>query len=832
METNNTNGNPPESVPAPALVIPKIRPGISNDTLQKLGIRHMPAAEAVTVLEMKGSGASGLFIPFEGQTYKGADGKPRPYGRMRLDSPIGDMKYYQPRNSGIHNYVLPGFTLHNGDLLMVEGEFKAIALWEAGFPAIGTSGFYSWGKKQDYEPQAEAKGPRKIILEASFERVLTDLKPKRIVYVGDPDTALNLQFADAMIKLSATTKLPVALFRIEYAAPDGKGVDDIKEKMGDAKFKTWFQHGIDTAKVVPTGIDKADLFFSLIERERHSLSTLTGDAQAKAQKRMVNSAAELSELQREKLGDLAKELLQLNKVPFKKAVRERSIEMMKEWQANRPKHVVSDKNVLNDFCMIGEEFYSYSYAEDPVTKKMVRSKTMSVCSKEYVYQSLTKAGYSNEDFSTPATPVCGHVPNLTEFHAALYYLNATRCVGTVEQLYRPYGPTLFPDGSRYFNKSNVEVMQPKGDIRSLYDCDELMHTQLWLTHLIQDEDALDHLLALLSYAYRAAYYHEPKKTRAVFLIGPPSSGKSFFIDSFVPRIFGQDSAADAHRLFKGEAGASSVLSSYVCKLSDKDVGNRSDIARVQNGMLSLLADFTTGGRLLYENVKTVEVINLFMLSSNPDGSVVKLLDDMPQSVLEKICIYECMGGFAQLNSKLVETFSPYLPEASGAVGVDDVLKELPYFCSLLLNYDQDVFREERFGVCEWVPKKFKRIKTIPPKQQVVSELLQTIDLPFSYASSIYTQLSASSSHALTLRHIGAHEFVDILTAIAEREPDLVEAKIYSGGKNRKFKITGKEYRAKHPEPATPSSAGFPASPAAEKAEAANVSADEEADVKF
>lgn len=804
---DNTNENLTGSIPRPDSSIPKIRVGISNDTLQKLGIRHISASEAEKLLEMKYGGSSGLFIPFDGQTYTGADGKPRPYGRLRLDSPRGDMKYYQPEKSGVHNYILPDIALHNGDLLMVEGEFKAIALYEAGFPAIGTSGFYSWGKKQDGTPKGW-EGVERINFEALFEKTLTALQPKRIVYVGDPDTALNLQFADAMVKLTATTKLPVALFRIEYAAPDGKGVDDIKGKLGDAKFKTWFQHGLDTAKIVPSGIHKIDLFFSLIERERHSLSTVTGEDQAKAQKRMVNSAVALPELQREKLSILAKELLHINKVPFKKAVREREIEEMRERRANRPKVVISNKGVLHDFCMIGEEFFSYSYTKDPVTKKMMRSQTMSICSKDYVHQSLSAAGYSSEDLSTKDTPVCGLVPNLSEFQSALYYLNATRCVGTMEQLYRPYGPTLFPDGSRYFNKSNVSVLGPKGDVKELLS-DELQYTYMWLKSLFKDDGDLEHILSLLSYAYKAAYDGAPKKTRAVFLVGPPSSGKSFFIDSFVPTIFGQDTAADAHRLFKGEAGSSSVLASYVCKLSDKDVGTRADIVRVQNGMLSLLADFTTGGRLLYENVKTVEVINLFMLSSNPDGSVIKLLQGMPESVIDKICIYECEGGFVDLNEFLAEAGKED-PDEVLTVGVKHILPELPYFCSFLLNFNNEAFYEPRFGVCKRIPDKFQNTKVFSSKEEVVSELLQTMDLPFSYASSVYAELVASPSKAVVLKHIGAHEFVDILTTISEREPDLVVAKIYGGGKNRKFKITGKQYRTKHKEPLTVAAQGLPA----------------------
>ncbi len=103
---------------------PVTRPGISPETLAALGIRHVDAEEAKTLV---GQSFAGLYIPY------GVHVEGKPFGRLRLDTPTSDRKYTQRVGSGVHPYF-PALSGLDGqpDLVLVEGEFKAIALCEAG----------------------------------------------------------------------------------------------------------------------------------------------------------------------------------------------------------------------------------------------------------------------------------------------------------------------------------------------------------------------------------------------------------------------------------------------------------------------------------------------------------------------------------------------------------------------------------------------------------------------------------------------------------------------------------------------------------------------------
>ena len=157
------------------------RPGISAATLATLDIRHIDEAQA---FELIGQRFAGLYIPYGVHV----DGKP--FGRVRLDKPEADRKYTQRVGSGVHPYfpALPGLEAQP-DLVIVEGEFKAIALCEAGVRAIGISGFYGFQHEGEVCPR--------------LAQHLKDHPAQRILFLGDNDTALNYQFADAAVKLVA-----------------------------------------------------------------------------------------------------------------------------------------------------------------------------------------------------------------------------------------------------------------------------------------------------------------------------------------------------------------------------------------------------------------------------------------------------------------------------------------------------------------------------------------------------------------------------------------------------------------------------------------------------
>lgn len=841
-----------------------LRPGISDATLERLEIRRVTASEAKVYT---GTYDSGIYIPFKGVECFGG-----PYGRLRYDKPQGDKKYHQRAGSKVHNYIQDGLTLHNGDLIFVEGEFKAISLTEAGFPAVGTSGFHSWGKNIKFIPglpledrdetdvltkKEKEQGLGHKVLHRETVQLLKKLSPKRVVFVGDPDTALNLSFGNAMCSFAdLLPELPLAIVRIPYDAPHGKGVDDIRESMGQDAFAAWFQQALSEAAIVPRGLQQENLTASLIERERATFPGLTDAKRDKAIDQLVKLydsiagkrdkaaktlVATVEELIREPFhvsvsdfADMVAEVSRRRKDAREAAKKQRAERALQKQTASKSTSVpavlplspaVSEvpssdtppvqadgggggakapvasspfdptafdpEEALNSFVMVGEEYYTYSYVKVGATYR--RSKVMSVCSRNFVSQALRAAGFDGATPSTKSLPVVGEVPNLSQLQAAMFYLNATRCVGTTNLLFRPYGPIEQPDGTRLFNTSVVRVMEPKDNVTATDDL-RIAAIMGWLALFFGESKAFEHFLSLLSYVYKAARAGTPKKTRAVFLIGPPNSGKSLLIDKIVPMIFGQTSAADAHRLIKGEAGTTTILGSYVCKLSDKDLGGPNEIRRIQQGVLSLLADHTMGGRALFEDVKTIDVMNLFMFSSNPDGSVVKMLHGMPSSIMEKFAIYE--GGMNLEKSTHIQSVMRD-KEITGTDLIAEIIESLPYFCSFLNNWNGSAYREDRFGVIKFVPEKFAKPSALGPKEELVKELLiqHGQDFEKKSASAIYTTLLKNEDNKATLGEIPASQMVSILTKIHQVEPDLVNVVAYE--KAKLFSITVTAFRYKH-----------------------------------
>jgi len=254
-----------------------MRPGISADTLARAGVKRVSAEEAKA---LSGAEQSGLWLPY--RTVDGAaicDGG-KAYGRLRLDQPQGSKKYHQASGTSVHVYVPPTLdTQQTGAALFcIEGEFKSLALTEAGFAAIGVSGFYGFHEK----------GGGKLLPE--FAEVLERLKPSRIFFCGDSDTALNYQFSDAAIRLAKLVNpIPVLLPRIPLNGP-GKGADDCRAEL-NASFDDWWRERIGEAVSIKPDHSVEQLALELFEREHGAFASLGGSARHEAERRMVKLAA-------------------------------------------------------------------------------------------------------------------------------------------------------------------------------------------------------------------------------------------------------------------------------------------------------------------------------------------------------------------------------------------------------------------------------------------------------------------------------------------------------------------------------------------------------------
>lgn len=272
------------------------RPGIGAATLAALGIRHIDEAEA---FELIGQRYAGLYLPY------GIHVDEKPFGRLRLARPETDRKYTQRVGSGVHPYfpMLPGLEAQP-DLVIVEGEFKAIALCDGGVRAIGISGFYGFQHEGELCPR--------------LAQYLKDQPARRILFLGDNDTALNYQFADAAVKLmTLACGVPVLLPRIPLSMP--KGVDDCREQLGVEAFSAWWQGLVDDAVPVPPKLRADMLAVELFKAALPELKAISGVDRALMLQKLGRFAACLHPMARNEIADQCKVALGINKSVLQQA---------------------------------------------------------------------------------------------------------------------------------------------------------------------------------------------------------------------------------------------------------------------------------------------------------------------------------------------------------------------------------------------------------------------------------------------------------------------------------------------------------------------------------
>jgi hypothetical protein len=189
------------------------RPGISGEFLSKAGVRRITDTEAHSLV---GLSQSGLVIPYFDLEENPVEDGGIPFSVVRLDHPTRDQKYHQRKGSELHIYLPPGLGELMGDaaeLIIVEGEFKAMSLVQRGIAAVGIKGFFGSVRDGALHPELRAVLGR-----------FPDMQ--KLIFLGDTDTTINPDFSAAVQKLlAASDGLELELLRLPYCGP--KGVDDV-----------------------------------------------------------------------------------------------------------------------------------------------------------------------------------------------------------------------------------------------------------------------------------------------------------------------------------------------------------------------------------------------------------------------------------------------------------------------------------------------------------------------------------------------------------------------------------------------------------------------------
>lgn len=192
--------------------------------------------------------------------------------RLRPDQPVkignSEAKYLSPKDSEVRAYFPPGVTEYLQDprqeLIIVEGEKKALKLAQDGFPAIGIAGVWMWK-------------------ETKAERLISDLagvawRGRRVFIAFDSDITTKPEVLEAETRLAAQLKLvgaPTSCVRIPPGPPgeDGEltkqGADDFLASQGKGPWRALLNEAIEPQEVDPQSIKvNAKLFDPATEADK------------------------------------------------------------------------------------------------------------------------------------------------------------------------------------------------------------------------------------------------------------------------------------------------------------------------------------------------------------------------------------------------------------------------------------------------------------------------------------------------------------------------------------------------------------------------------------
>jgi hypothetical protein len=230
---------------------------VSDSFLKQAGVRRITASEAQ---HLCGIAAGGLWLPYQtigGKPVERECDGPQAFGRLRLNVPTDDRKYHQRAGTKPYGYLPPNLHALTAatDLVVVEGEFKALALAEAGIPAVGVGGINLAFTEGQLVP--------------GLREAVQSIALKRILFLGDGDTSLIFAFSREAVRLTKDLpNLAIVCPRIGLDGPD-KGIDDCRAKLG-TEFLPYWTKLVAEAEPVSADDTAEQLALRLLKRESHS----------------------------------------------------------------------------------------------------------------------------------------------------------------------------------------------------------------------------------------------------------------------------------------------------------------------------------------------------------------------------------------------------------------------------------------------------------------------------------------------------------------------------------------------------------------------------------
>ena len=641
------------------------RPGISLEALERAGVRPISKEEAQRLC---GLAEPGLWLPY--RTLAGApinDGE-KVYGRLRLEKPVNSKKYHQEFGTGVHAYLPPGLeaVASGGDLIVIEGEFKALSLMEAGFPAVGISGFFGFALKG-----GETLAPE-------LHDVIERLKPARILFCGDSDTALNYQFPVAAVRFAKLVHpLPVVLPRIPLSGP-GKGADDCREAYRGG-FPEWWRDRVNTAHALTVDTMPELLALDLFAQEQNAIPILSGTARYQAEQRVIKLAAALENhpLLKERVLAFAEKKLKINRRTLNQAVKS---------AVDRARHTEGPASV--------EAFYDPAHKCYWITND--RNEMIEI-NENSMRMHLMKMGVSSGAEKGELSEVDSWLVKIQTRQDVLYAGPlAGHAVGVKEMC-----------GQRILITRAANL--PKSVIG---DCPMI---EKLLIGLLDDptHDQIAYLLGWLKIGYEALFEGKLRHGQALAIAGPRDCGKSI-IQAIITEVLG-GRAAKPYRYMCGATEFNGDLFAAEHLMIEDEVAFTDIRARRHFG--ARIKDFTVN------TVQSCHGKNRQALSLKPFWRVTITLNDEPENLLILPPIDESLED----KIILLKAYKNPMPMETGTLAGRNkfmavLMEEIPMFIHQLQRFEiPERLRSERFGIKHFQhPELLSALSDMSPEMRLLS----------------------------------------------------------------------------------------------------------------
>lgn len=244
-------------------------------------------------------------------------------------------------------------------------------------------------------------------------------------------------------------------------------------------------------------------------------------------------------------------------------------------------------------------------------------------------------------------------------------------------------------GLSYLNTAQCQLVRPSGRPHVDWAADARVISS-YLANFAIDTENLTILQAWLKVWYMSALAGKPCRGHALFIVGPPGTGKTFFSQLLLSAIFG--GCADARMYFvEGARFNSSMFDKAVWSLDDSTI--LSD-RRMHQKFSSLVKACVANPSMTYERKfgysGSAPFTGRFVCTLNDDPVSLGVLPDTDQSLLDKVILVRTSDREAEL---------PGTPEQNHAA----VMAELPDYLQWLVDWEIPawVARDQRFGIKAW-----------------------------------------------------------------------------------------------------------------------------------